>query len=278
MDMSILEGWNSEVIDWDKYKVANESDSSVNFYIDFCIKLFEVKGNLIGDYCGTSTKTEIKIGTMEVSIRPDDFCRSVYDSLLKFKKALKENGDKLIEYLRYERRGIIVKIRRKSGEVEEVAISTYNNSKYYELLSKMDRDQHPAWRGGTTPVIKHLRKFIKKSQWQYDSYDSTKSKCFITGKYGTKKNKIHLHHLYGFNTIVRETMENLNLDFRENIGLYSNEEVDAIEKMCLELHYKYGLGVPLLEDLHREFHSLYGVGDNTPEQFEEFKKMKNKRI
>lgn len=276
--MNILEGWNSEIIDWDKYKMTTDTDSSVNSYIDFCIRIFEVGGTLVGNYCGTNAKTEVIIGSMKMSIRPDDFCRSVYDSLLKFKESLRENGDRLIDYVEYKRRGIIVKIRKKSGEVEEIAISTYNNSKYHELLSTMDRHHHPAWKGGITPVIKHLRKFIKNSQWQYDSYDSTKSKCSITGKYGTKKNKIHLHHLYSFNAIVRETMENLKLDFRENIGLYSNEEIDAIEKMCLELHYKYGLGVPLLEDLHREFHSLYGAGDNTPEQFEEFKKMKNKKI
>ena len=46
--------------------------------------------------------------------------------------------------------------------------------------------------------------------------------------------------------------------------------------MCLELHYQYGLGVSLLESVHKEFHDLYGRGDNTPEQFEEFKKMKLK--
>lgn len=274
--MDILQGWNSEVIDWDKYKITFDKDSSVNSYIDFCIRLFEVGGNLVGDYRGTNIKTEVTIGNMNISIRPDDFCRSVYDSLLKFKEALRKNDDKLVKYLRYERRGLIVKIRKKSGEVEEIAISTYNNSKYHELLSTMDRNQHPAWRGGITPVAMHLRSFIKRSQWQIDSFVENNSRCVISGKPNTHKEKLHIHHLHAFSDIVRETMKDLNLDFREQIGLYSDEELDAIEEKCLELHYKYGLGVPLIETIHNEFHVIYGRGGNTPEQFEEFKRMKIK--
>lgn len=274
--MNILEGWNSGIIDWDKYKITLDKDSSVNFYIDFCIKVFEVGGILVGDYCGTNTKTELIIGNIEISIRPDDFCRSVYGSLLKFKEALRESGDKLIEYVGYKRRGIVVKIRKKSGEVEEVAISTYNNSKYHELLSTMDRNQHPAWKGGITPVAMHLRGFIKRSQWQIDSFVRYNSRCVISGKPNTYKDKLHIHHLHAFSDIVRETMAELNLDFREQIGMYSDEELDAIEEKCLGLHYKYGLGVTISESLHYEFHSIYGKGGNTPEQFEEFKKKKLK--
>lgn len=271
-----LQGWNSETIDWDKYKIVNETEVSVNCYIDFCISLCEAKCTLVGDYYGSNIKTEIQVGNITIKIRPDDFCRSVCGSILKFKETLKRNNDRLLEYIEYGNKGLRVRILLENGEVEETTIMKYNNLDFLKHLERKSGENSPSWKGGVTPLLKHLRDFIKKSQWQYDSYNSTKSKCIITGKYGTKKDKIHLHHLQSFNSIVRETMENLKLDFRESIGLYSSEELNSIEKMCLELHWKYGLGVPLLESIHKEFHSLYGAGDNTPEQFEEFKKIKLK--
>lgn len=273
--MDILQGWNSEVIDWDKYKIILDTQEAENSFIDLCIKLFEVNGSLVGDYKGSNKKTEMAIGNIVATIRPDDFCRSVYDSILKFRETLKRNNDRLLEYIEYGHKGLKVRILLESGEIEETTIMKYNN---FDALTKRKGELNPQWKGGVHPVSVHLRAFIKRSQWQFDSYKATGSKCVITGKYGTKNNRVHLHHLYSFNAIVRETMENLNLDFREEIGLYSNEEIKSIERMCLKLHYKYGLGVSLLEDLHREFHSLYGAGDNTPEQFEEFKNMKLKEL
>ncbi|PZT57538.1 hypothetical protein DN757_02415 [Paenibacillus silvae] len=46
--------------------------------------------------------------------------------------------------------------------------------------------------------------------------------------------------------------------------------LEKIRKLCVEKHYKYGLGVPLRRDLHIDFHVQYGYGNNTYEQFLEF--------
>lgn len=132
------------------------------------------------------------------------------------------------------------------------------------------KENHHNWKGGITPLSVYLRQVIKLSDWQKSSFAEYNGQCVITG---IKNANMHLHHLYGFNRILLETVESLNLDFRESIKLYSDEELKLLEDKCIELHYKYGLGVPLIEEEHERFHSIYGKGDNTPEQFEEFKRL-----
>lgn len=124
---------------------------------------------------------------------------------------------------------------------------------------------HSRWKGNAA-LSKHLRVKMKQSQWHKDSFSQTGGKCIISGK----KRNLHLHHVYNFNKILLETVESLNLDIREKVDMYSNEELQQLENKCLELHYKYGLGVPLTKELHKEFHNIYGRINNTQEQFEEF--------
>lgn len=135
------------------------------------------------------------------------------------------------------------------------------------------KENHHNWKGGITPLSVYLRQVIKLSDWQKSSFAKYNGQCIITG---IKNTNIHLHHLYGFNKILLETVESLNLDFRDSIKLYSDEELKLLEDKCLELHYKYGLGVPLTEEMHEKFHKTYGKGNNTPEQFEEFKKTESR--
>lgn len=131
----------------------------------------------------------------------------------------------------------------------------------------------PTWKGGITPLHNYLRERI--TPWKKDSMKKYNRTCVITGK---KSSKNIVHHLIGFNTILFETMDVVGLDIRENISLYTAEELQLIEDKCLELHYKYGLGVVLSPEVHEEFHINYKFGNNTPEQFEEFKNMKLKEL
>jgi hypothetical protein len=91
-------------------------------------------------------------------------------------------------------------------------------------------------------------------------------KCILTGK----RFDI-IHHLYGFDKIIQETFNIVNLPIYDEINMYSVEQLDTFSKVCNELHYKYGLGVCLTKEMHDKFHLEYGYGNNTPEQFEEFK-------
>ena len=116
------------------------------------------------------------------------------------------------------------------------------------------------WKGGITPIVNYLRDNIK--QWKLDSMEYCNYKCIITGQSFNI-----IHHLYGFNNIVRETLNILNLDIYVNVNQYTEEELKLIKDKCLELHYKYGLGVCLCKEMHDLFHKNYGNGNNNIDQF-----------
>ncbi|WFD09041.1 hypothetical protein [Tepidibacter hydrothermalis] len=121
------------------------------------------------------------------------------------------------------------------------------------------------WKGGISSITEYLRYKIK--EWKNRSKKESNYKCVITG---TKFDVIH--HLYSFNKIVQEVFEITNIEVYETIGDYSKEELQILENKLIELHKKYPLGVCLNGKIHGLFHSIYGRGDNKPEEFEEFKK------
>lgn len=120
------------------------------------------------------------------------------------------------------------------------------------------------WQGGISQLNHHLRKII--SPWVSDSMKQCNFSCIITGE----KTKWHVHHITSFNTIVAETLEYLNLPIKPIVGDYTEQEITLINNKCLQLHYHYGLGVCVREDLHTLFHCHYGYGNNTPEQWHSF--------
>jgi Zn finger protein HypA/HybF involved in hydrogenase expression len=120
------------------------------------------------------------------------------------------------------------------------------------------------WEGGICPIQNYLRNHI--APWKRDTLKKYNHKCIITGK---KTDTIH--HLYGFNKIFQETFDLLNIPIYDRANKYTEEQLKLLEDKCLELHYKYGLGVCLDMKIHNQFHLLYGFNNNTEEQFEDFK-------
>lgn len=136
---------------------------------------------------------------------------------------------------------------------------------FHEKLSN-DRcgENNPSWKGGITPFHQYLRNHI--IDWKKESMKHCNYKCVITGdKFD------NIHHLYGFDKILEETLNILDIDREKTIQDYSDEELFNLKNTCIELHKKYPLGVCLRTDVHDLFHQKYGKGNNTPEQFEEFK-------
>ena len=134
-------------------------------------------------------------------------------------------------------------------------------------------ENNPHWKGGVTNLQEYIRNYIQP--WRVDSYKKFNRCCDISGK---RMNKNVIHHHYNFSDILKETLSILKLETKVNMGDYSQDEIESIKDKCLELHYKYGLGICLTEALHKEFHSIYGIKNNTIEQYLEFKQNKLKEM
>lgn len=137
------------------------------------------------------------------------------------------------------------------------------NKCYKEKMEQYRGENHWSWRGGITAINEYFHNKI--TQWKKESMKNCKYKCVLSGD---KFDKIH--HLYSFNLILKESLHNTNMSLKR-INEYTLEELLVIEQEIRKLHYKYPLGVCLRGDIHKLFHNLYSYGNNTPEQFYEFK-------
>ena len=127
------------------------------------------------------------------------------------------------------------------------------------------------WKGGITPISNHLRSL--NLEWYDDCKKQANYTCQLTGKTGVPLNT---HHLKAFNVIVLEAHELHNIQIKEIVGDYTEEELKLLEEYVASWHKDNSNAVVLCEDVHKLFHTSeknggYGQGDNTPEQFEEFK-------
>ena len=104
--------------------------------------------------------------------------------------------------------------------------------------------------------------------WKNKSIESCNYQCVLTGD----KN-FAVHHLYGFNMIVKETLEeldNMKILKSNNIEDYTKEELDYFLEVFSGIHNKYPLGVCVRKDIHDLFHRIYGSGGNTELQWKKF--------
>lgn len=128
----------------------------------------------------------------------------------------------------------------------------------------------PAWRGGITPITKHLRQLMIIEQWRKDTYERENYKCQLTGKEVHGGNS-DVHHLKGFNVIVKDAHDLYSIEIKPQVKNYTEDELKKIEDYVTSCHTDTTNSVLLCKEVHELFHSLYGKGDNTPQQYEEFK-------
>lgn len=119
----------------------------------------------------------------------------------------------------------------------------------------------------------NLRQFLRSAciQWRKDSLDKWNGRSCISGK----QSKI-IHHDYPFFKILTEMFEITKLKTSNNTNNYNKEELDEMKRVCLKLHYKYGMGYCLTSSEHKEFHKIYGY-DNCENKIAEFIKLKQEK-
>jgi hypothetical protein len=125
-------------------------------------------------------------------------------------------------------------------------------------------DNNPNWKGGIVKFPAHFRTLIK--QWKFDTLQKNNFKCVITGK----KENLEVHHMYPFHKVFKQVFDDLQLYSKEAIGDYSTSELNRIEEYFLKIHNEKCIGVTLNAEIHKEFHSKYGILDFTPDDFREF--------
>jgi len=135
-------------------------------------------------------------------------------------------------------------------------------------MIKFKGENNPNWQGGITQLYEFLRRSLL--QWKNDSIINCNYKCVLSGD---RFNDIH--HLYSFESIIKDTLLETNLELKSNISHYSQDELLLLSDKCLEIHYRHPLGVCLKQNIHILFHNLYGYKNNNEKQFEEFKQRYN---
>jgi hypothetical protein len=140
------------------------------------------------------------------------------------------------------------------------------NKKYLCQKCKSQGELNPNYKGGITPISNYLRSL--NSQWFEQCKKDVEYTCQITGKTGVN---LHTHHLKAFNTIVNEAHEFNNIQIKETVLQYTQQELELLEQYVAKWHRDGSNAVVLCEEIHSLFHNQYGYGNNTPEQFEQFK-------
>lgn len=126
----------------------------------------------------------------------------------------------------------------------------------------------PGWKGGISKIFVAARNRL--DPWINASIKAGNNKCCISGE--TKN--IDVHHLYSFNNIMREVLDKFDLDKKDYLKS-CGDNLEEILRGIVDLNNEYGYGILIRKDLHILFHLNYGHGNNTKEQFEEFKQKIN---
>lgn len=146
----------------------------------------------------------------------------------------------------------------------------YNSksSKLYRIWDDDDyKENHPGWKGGISTISHYLSSLVEVEQCMAKAKHEVGYRCALTSIPGN----LASHHLYSFNQIVKDAHIECKINVKKTIVDYTKNDLLALEQYIIDKHKDTSNLVVINVNVHKLFHKLYGYGNNTPEQFEEFK-------
>lgn len=122
---------------------------------------------------------------------------------------------------------------------------------------------------------KDLEAFVRARLFGWKEYIRKESNytCCITGS----KSNIVVHHCRSFNLLFAETVSVLKMPIYDSFDMYTDSQLLKFFDTFMQVQEYYHSYVCITESVHKKFHDLYGYGDNTIEQWNEFKKLYNQK-
>lgn len=162
-------------------------------------------------------------------------------------------------------------------EDEEYLKNNYLNKSNDELAKILNRSpngiaQHlfvlklyrPREKSGYNSISEYIRGRL--IPWIKQVKRDNNFTCSITGT----RSKIIIHHIRGFNLILDEAIEKIDFPIYDSINDYSDKQLDELFHTFYDLQELYKNYICLTESVHKQFHSIYGYGNNTEDQWCEF--------
>ena len=113
-----------------------------------------------------------------------------------------------------------------------------------------------------------LAKYVRSrlGKWKKQVLKEYNHRCVLSGE----ENDLVIHHCRGVNLLLVEAMDELVFPIRQNISDYTKEELNTLWEKFYEVQERYRQYVCISTSIHKDFHSQYGYGSNTIEQWQEY--------
>lgn len=208
----------------------------------------------------------------EINILKENYYFTSCDELIKMLPG------RTISSIRGQARKLNLKTHRLYTEEDnEYLRNNYLQHTNEELASHLNRSadaiaQHllklqlyrPVEKKGYDTIAEYIR--ARLTPWKNKIRAESNYTCAITGC----RSNIIVHHIRGLNLILDEAIKKINFPINENMSEYSEEQIDELFNTFFELQEKYHSYICITESVHKNFHNIYGYGNNTEEQWNEF--------
>ena len=117
-------------------------------------------------------------------------------------------------------------------------------------------------------AYRNLTHFVRErlTMWKNDVRKYYNYTCQVTGV----KTNLIIHHIRGFNLLFEETVDVLDFPIYDSFDQYSDDQLNIFIDKFFEIQESYNQYTCITESIHKLFHSLYGYGNNTKEQWDDF--------